>query len=103
MFCFFLSNQRPPRSTRTYTLFPYTTLLRSIDRTGTLHVACIYANYIVRCSTKLVCAWRISVSGDGDLRVYLVQENAQNQLTSSNQRARAKGQITDGKIGRENV
>src|SRR3546814_11126030 len=31
MFClfFFLSVRRPPRSTRTYTLFPYTTLFRS--------------------------------------------------------------------------
>src|SRR3546814_20079986 len=27
--CFFLMIQRPPRSTRTYTLFPYTTLFRS--------------------------------------------------------------------------
>src|SRR3546814_17348687 len=27
---FFLTRQRPPRSTRTDTLFPYTTLLRSI-------------------------------------------------------------------------
>src|SRR3546814_4582972 len=28
--CFFLMIRRPPRSTRTYTLFPYTTLFRSI-------------------------------------------------------------------------
>src|SRR3546814_7115441 len=27
--CFFLIRRRPPRSTRTYTLFPYTTLFRS--------------------------------------------------------------------------
>src|SRR3546814_13925321 len=27
--CFFLMIRRPPRSTRTYTLFPYTTLFRS--------------------------------------------------------------------------
>src|SRR3546814_6365231 len=32
MFCFFLMSQRPPRSTRTDTLFPYTTLFRSRDR-----------------------------------------------------------------------
>src|SRR3546814_12123528 len=30
---FFLRILRPPRSTRTYTLFPYTTLFRSIDET----------------------------------------------------------------------
>src|SRR3546814_15331207 len=29
---FFLMIRRPPRSTRTDTLFPYTTLFRSIDR-----------------------------------------------------------------------
>src|SRR3546814_8585852 len=34
MFCFFLMIRRPPRSTRTDTLFPYTTLFRSpaVDR-----------------------------------------------------------------------
>src|SRR3546814_18133652 len=30
----FLMIRRPPRSTRTYTLFPYTTLFRSIRETG---------------------------------------------------------------------
>src|SRR3546814_20666179 len=29
--CFFFSIRRPPRSTRTDTLFPYTTLVRSVD------------------------------------------------------------------------
>src|SRR3546814_10429559 len=29
--CFFLMIRRPPRSTRTDTLFPYTTLFRSVD------------------------------------------------------------------------
>src|SRR3546814_1326444 len=31
MCCFFLMIRRPPRSTRTYTLFPYTTLFRSYE------------------------------------------------------------------------
>src|SRR3546814_421511 len=31
MFCFFLMIRRPPRSTRTDTLFPYTTLFRSTE------------------------------------------------------------------------
>src|SRR3546814_16445089 len=31
---FFLIIRRPPRSTRTDTLFPYTTLFRSLDRPG---------------------------------------------------------------------
>src|SRR3546814_13150904 len=32
--CFFLMIRRPPRSTRTDTLFPYTTLFRSVPRPG---------------------------------------------------------------------
>src|SRR3546814_11947252 len=34
--CFFLMIRRPPRSTRTDTLFPYTTLFRSCDGAGTV-------------------------------------------------------------------
>src|SRR3546814_14547415 len=34
MFFFFLMIRRPPRSTRTDTLFPYTTLFRSAPHTG---------------------------------------------------------------------
>src|SRR3546814_13876721 len=33
-FCFFLMRRRPPRSTRTDTLFPYTTLFRSALTSG---------------------------------------------------------------------
>src|SRR3546814_14777810 len=33
-FFFFLMIRRPPRSTRTDTLFPYTTLFRSLERAG---------------------------------------------------------------------
>src|SRR3546814_18969850 len=34
MFLFFLDVRAPPKSTRTYTLFPYTTLFRSLQRPG---------------------------------------------------------------------
>src|SRR3546814_2634245 len=37
MFFFFLMIRRPPRSTRNDTLFPYTTLFRSVDRSMTTH------------------------------------------------------------------
>src|SRR3546814_7075606 len=37
MFFFFLMIRRPPRSTRTDTLFPYTTLFRSRDAIGAEH------------------------------------------------------------------
>src|SRR3546814_13429723 len=36
MFFFFLMIRRPPRSTRTDTLFPYTTLFRSVDSVFTV-------------------------------------------------------------------
>src|SRR3546814_13640310 len=36
VFFFFLMIRRPPRSTRTDTLFPYTTLFRSADRLSTV-------------------------------------------------------------------
>src|SRR3546814_8717390 len=37
-FCFFLVIRRPPRSTRTDTLFPYTTLFRSL-----MPLSCVWA------------------------------------------------------------
>src|SRR3546814_13497259 len=37
-FFFFLMIRRPPRSTRTDTLFPYTTLFRSYFKQGTYHL-----------------------------------------------------------------
>src|SRR3546814_11716341 len=39
VFIFFLMIRRPPRSTRTDTLFPYTTLFRSVVVRAFLHVA----------------------------------------------------------------
>src|SRR3546814_10971997 len=39
LFFFFLSIRRPPRSTRTDTLFPYTTLFRSAPQPGADTVA----------------------------------------------------------------
>src|SRR3546814_19111177 len=43
MYFFFLMIRRPPRSTRTDTLFPYTTLFRSIQNYGT-HVTGEFAD-----------------------------------------------------------
>src|SRR3546814_8222881 len=40
-FCFFLMIRRPPRSTRTDTLFPYTTLFRSEDEARALVRQCL--------------------------------------------------------------
>src|SRR3546814_20622476 len=41
-FFFFLIIRRPPRSTRTDTLFPYTTLFRSVTEIGVLFFDLIY-------------------------------------------------------------
>src|SRR3546814_20183883 len=43
MFVFFLMIRRPPRSTRTDTLFPYTTLFRSLVRLGHYRDAMVIA------------------------------------------------------------
>src|SRR3546814_13324210 len=49
---FFLRIRRPPRSTRTDTLFPYTTLFRSCPDSGSLglrhHFSDLRANSVVR-------------------------------------------------------
>src|SRR3546814_17923876 len=65
MFCFFFMIRRPPRSTRTDTLFPYTTLFRS-DRRRTpqsyadpdrarcrLHLHCPGDPRVIRLTTSL--------------------------------------------------
>src|SRR3546814_5452218 len=44
---FFLMNRRPPRFTRTDTLFPYTTLFRSLD-THLTAVPSVIASYAIR-------------------------------------------------------
>src|SRR3546814_12275372 len=51
-YVFFLIIRRPPRSTRTDTLFPYTTLFRSRERvTGvTTDRGAITADYVVNCA-----------------------------------------------------
>src|SRR3546814_13911902 len=46
--CFFLMIRRPPRSTRTDTLFPYTTLFRSVEIECLLKMADQYVVEIVR-------------------------------------------------------
>src|SRR6059058_4203609 len=50
VFVFFLMIRRPPRSTRRYTLFPYTTLFRSTMLTGAngSHVDCVVLDLVMR-------------------------------------------------------
>src|SRR3546814_16897921 len=53
--CFFLMRRRPPRSTRTDTLFPYTTLFRSSEQY--IQVA---LEQVMKNRTTLVIAHRLS-------------------------------------------
>src|SRR3546814_17438204 len=50
---FFLMSRRPPRSTRTDTLFPYTTLFRSTDDDHARSSACVRALAARRAGAKL--------------------------------------------------
>src|SRR3546814_16938589 len=58
----FLMILRPPRSTRTDTLFPYTTLFRSIGEYGPRS----FAAYGLSQSLKLGERWSVDVSVDGN-------------------------------------
>src|SRR3546814_17719976 len=49
---FFLMIRRPPRSTRTDTLFPYTTLFRSVAKAGDGNLPVLLDE---RCPPKTVC------------------------------------------------
>src|SRR3546814_275169 len=55
MWFFFLMIRRPPRSTRTDTLFPYTTLFRSVDRVD-IKAERVLAQHLGR-------AWRLHLHG----------------------------------------
>src|SRR3546814_992804 len=44
--------RRPPRSTRTDTLFPYTTLFRSISSPGARLARCSQKDNLLRCEDK---------------------------------------------------
>src|SRR3546814_10422768 len=66
IFCFFLMIRRPPRSTRTDTLFPYTTLFRSFRNpsfvalaSGALFVVTGYATTIAAINYAMLYIWRL--------------------------------------------
>src|SRR3546814_20815321 len=59
--------RRPPRSTRTDTLFPYTTLFRSLDRVAVF--AGSHGNDVIRASGPVAApirsSWRVPMSNAG--------------------------------------
>src|SRR3546814_9507274 len=63
--------RRPPRSTRTYTLFPYTTLFRSLPAAGGIPARCVRSDSpgrvrggIVAVATTAAATFDGSVRGD---------------------------------------
>src|SRR3546814_4427764 len=68
--CFFLMIRRPPRSTRTYTLFPYTTLFRSSLPYKTALLTTIPidpGSSFSAAKTEIVCFFSLSNSSCGKL------------------------------------
>src|SRR3546814_3382976 len=58
-YVFFLMIRRPPRSTRTDTLFPYTTLFRSADRDQPILAALSHARQLGRRTPRRVRTRRV--------------------------------------------
>src|SRR3546814_5111279 len=68
---FFLMIRRPPRSTRTYTLFPYTTLFRSTPTEACADMPTSWNTYVIYVPDDLVDEWK-----DGVIQLKLVNGNA---------------------------
>src|SRR3546814_3948628 len=63
--------RRPPRSTRTDTLFPYTTLFRSIHRSNLVGMGVLplqFAEGVTRQTLKLDGSETFTIHGVGDIR-----------------------------------
>src|SRR3546814_3989107 len=63
---FFLMIRRPPRSTRTDTLFPYTTLFRSLERSCEVQVAAQATGAALAFPSPEVCAYTQQQYNDED-------------------------------------
>src|SRR3546814_17836226 len=77
LFFFFLRIRRPPRSTRTDTLFPYTTLFRSL---GTANTLIFVRGQGIVLNEPSVVAVRQDRSGSGNRMVAAVGTEAKQML-----------------------
>src|SRR3546814_17315273 len=85
--------RRPPRSTRTDTLFPYTTLFRSLSDLTTAASAADEAALVI---TDLGGPWLVTVASGGRTKQYLLAADAPvNALVG-----RLRAAIDDGAIDR---
>src|SRR3546814_20969170 len=62
--CFFLMIRRPPRSTRTYTLFPYTTLFRSTPPCSGWSELCMALPELLCITSDVPCGCTLRLSVD---------------------------------------
>src|SRR3546814_15270386 len=90
---FFLMIGRPPRSTRTYTLFPYTTLLRSVS-----HGAELLADGHIHVYGPLRGRALAGVTGDVNARIFCQSLDA--ELISVAGYWRVREDIDEGLIGK---
>src|SRR3546814_4949902 len=70
--CFFLMIRRPPRSTRTDTLFPYTTLFRSLRRVGKKEERSMLLARLTLAAAALFAGITTAAAGDiapGDVKI----------------------------------
>src|SRR3546814_16788982 len=78
--CFFLMIRRPPGSTRTDTLLPYTTLFRSKVRT---HLAALTAKYAADRLDALASAKGITLRGTPEVLFVCVQNAGRSQMAAA--------------------
>src|SRR3546814_13834291 len=84
LFIFFLMIRRPPRSTRTDTLFPYTTLFRSIAESGASPDGLVGADGLVEIKCPNTATHIETLVGGKVPTKYVVQMHWQMECTGRN-------------------
>src|SRR3546814_2592864 len=69
--------RRPPRSTRTYTLFPYASLFRSVEDAGFFRMQSVVLGYNFNAGNPVVEKIRAS-----NLRLFVISEEHTSELQS---------------------
>src|SRR3546814_15627832 len=95
IFCFFLMIRRQPRSTRTDTLFPYTTLFRSLKQRG----AAVWREIEDEIERRNAAGYDRATSLLCDLQVLAMEEGSQSdfarRLASIRARHERKGKLIE--------
>src|SRR3546814_20859969 len=93
----------PPRSTRTYTLFPYTTLFRSVDSAtlSTAHVnssPLVFSEYIYQQRHRIDCTYLDRLPKGAHLGVVGDDTYICGNVNNSNESAGHKGRSSGGEL-----